>query len=97
MRDLVNLFTEKGISMPDDAREIVFPEGVPVLVQQGTEEQQYTNPDQTACRNDEPSTDRADSNDEAQSFLDDVSSENDDIRRQADEARAPEQGTNILS
>ena len=97
MRDLVNLFTEKGISMPDDAREIVFPEGVPVLVQQGTEEQQYTNPDQSVRQNEQALTNRAEPNVESQSFLDDVSSENDDIRRQADEARAPEQGTNILS
>ena len=97
MRDLVNLFTEKGISMPDDAREIVFPEGVPVLVQQGAETQQYSEPDQSARRNDQSLTNRADANDESQPFLDDVSSENDDIRRQADEARAPEQGTNILS
>ncbi len=97
MRDLVNLFTEKGISMPDDAREIVFPEGVPVLVQQGKEKKQYTDPDQSARQNDEVLTNRAEPNVESQSFLDDVSSENDDIRRQADEARAPEQGTNILS
>lgn len=97
MRDLVNLFTEKGISMPDDAREIVFPEGVPVIVQQGTEEQQYTDPDQSVRQNEQALTNRAEPNVESQSFLDDVSSENDDIRRQADEARAPEQGTNILS
>lgn len=93
MRDLVTLFTAEGISMPDDAREVIFPQGVPVtMVSSETTQVQSEMP-----VNPKPEKKLV----PVKSTLDrgahdDVSSENDDIRKQADEARAPESGSNIL-
>ena len=93
MRDLVELFTAQGISMPDDAREVIFPQGVPVTMvnnqEQVSEQKEAIQPSPVS----EPQSEAI----KRSAAHDDVSSENDDIRRQAEEARAPEQGANILS
>jgi small conductance mechanosensitive channel len=93
MRDLVELFTAKGISMPDDAREVIFPQGVPVTM--------VNNPEQVSEQKEpvkqSPVSEPKAVAEKRTAAHDDVSSENDDIRRQAEEARAPEQGANILS
>jgi len=93
MRDLVELFTARGISMPDDAREVIFPQGVPVTM--------VNNQEQVSEQKDpvkqSPVSEPQSLTDKGSAAHDDVSSENDDIRRQAEEARAPEQGANILS
>ncbi|MDG6098059.1 mechanosensitive ion channel family protein [Alteromonas sp. ZYF713] len=93
MRDLVELFTAQGISMPDDAREVIFPQGVPVTMvnnqEQVSEQKEAVQPSPVS----EPQPQAI----KHAAAPDDVSSENDDIRRQAEEARAPEQGANILS
>ncbi len=38
LRQVTNKLTEAGISMPDDAREVIFPQGVPVLQLDGAAE-----------------------------------------------------------
>ena len=93
MRDLVELFTAQGISMPDDAREVIFPQGVPVTMVNSQEQVSEQKEPVKQIPVSKPATSA-----EMRSVAhDDVSSENDDIRRQAEEARAPEQGANILS
>ena len=93
MRDLVVLFTAQGISMPDDAREVIFPQGVPVTMVNNQE--QVSDNKEPVKRS--PASKPPSAPEKSQTAHDDVSSENDDIRRQAEEARAPEQGANILS
>lgn len=93
MRDLVALFTAQGISMPDDAREVIFPQGVPVTMV-NSQEQVSQQKDPVKQRTVSKPVATAEKHSAAH---DDVSSENDDIRRQAEQARAPEQGANILS
>ena len=93
MRDLVVLFTAQGISMPDDAREVIFPQGVPVTMVNNLEQVS----DNKEPVKQSPASKPASAPENSQAAHDDVSSENDDIRRQAEEARAPEQGANILS
>ena len=93
MRDLVELFTAQGISMPDDAREVIFPQGVPVTMVNSQEQVSEQKEPVKQIPVSKPATSA-----EMRSVAhDDVSSENDDIRRQAEQARAPEQGANILS
>ena len=93
MRDLVALFTAQGISMPDDAREVIFPQGVPVTMVNSQEQVSEQKEPVKQIPVSKPATSA-----EMRSVAhDDVSSENDDIRRQAEQARAPEQGANILS
>ena len=93
MRDLVELFTAQGISMPDDAREVIFPQGVPVTMVNNQEQISEQKVPVKQSPVSEPLPDAV----QRTAAHDDVSSENDDIRRQAEEARAPEQGANILS
>ncbi|GGF68340.1 mechanosensitive ion channel family protein [Alteromonas lipolytica] len=94
MRDMVVLFTREGISMPDDAREVIFPQGVPIISQSGNEIKPQQTPE-TVSNTVKPGDDGV--RIKRATVHDDVSSENDDIRKQAEEARAPESGTNILS
>ncbi|MEC9260004.1 MAG: mechanosensitive ion channel family protein [Pseudomonadota bacterium] len=93
MRDLVELFTVQGISMPDDAREVIFPQGVPVTMVNSQEQVS----EQKAPVKQRIVSKPAATPEKHSAAHDDVSSENDDIRRQAEQARAPEQGANILS
>ncbi len=77
MKQLVNLYLEQGISMPDEAREriILSNQTVPVSTEQTTE------------LTEKPPV---------SSFTEDTSSDHDEIREQAAQARDPEQGQNIL-
>ncbi len=83
MRELVNEFTEQKISMPDDARERIL------LTSSSTD---FIN-----------SIPKQNSNTEVRSetheqtlTLNDVSSDTDEIREQAEQSRDPEQGKNII-
>ena len=118
MRILVESFTQAGISMPDDAREIVFPDGVPVRQISGLDQSAQEQSEQKDSENKQsgsslpsvPSSSSGTSPSPAPSAAkpekvvvpaaidhsEDVSSENDDIRRQAEQARDPEDGSNIL-
>ena len=133
MRILVESFTQAGISMPDDAREVVFPEGVPVrqlpredsgssplmagrsLNSSGADSDNAVSGDASKGvvkqgRDVSPSpaktTEQRSSVSESAKpanvqpaiidHCEDLSSENDDIRRQAEQARDPEAGSNIL-
>lgn len=83
MREMVNNFTEHGISMPDDARERI------ILNAPSAEQPQEQQPQPASA---EKKTKLA----VTQTDIDDVSSDADEIREQADSSRDPEQGNNII-
>lgn len=95
MRTLVSDFTEQGISMPDDARERVL------LNSQGNDiylpatNLSETDVPQASQQVPEKPVIKPSHNDHKHN-LDDVSSDADEIREQADQARDPEQGNNII-
>lgn len=81
-------FDEAGISMPDEAREVVFPHGVPIRT---LSEEQVAMVDQTRRQQ------RADDDaSPAHSAEGDLSSEADEIEQQARQSRTPEAGQNLL-
>jgi small conductance mechanosensitive channel len=92
MRTIMREFEKQGISMPDDAREIIFPQGIML---HKAEEQGASNPPKQPFKNqaiiDDSVVDLQDDEHDA-----DLTSDADDIRQQAKEARDPEKGQNIL-
>ncbi len=91
IRLIKRAFQAEGISMPDEARELVFPEGVPVHLLQGGE----TGPAQHATERDKQS-----SRQETDSVTTDseggLHSEAGEIEAQARKSRTPEEGRNLL-
>jgi len=83
MRELVNEFTEQNISMPDDARERI-------LLNASTEEFSSSAVKERLNEKKPPETH------EQTETLNDVSSDTDEIREQAEQSRDPEQGKNII-
>ena len=117
MRELVRKYTENGISMPDDARERVFPQGLPLITpsQEPMAEQEKQTPAKqeqqpaSNAKEKQPSQreiNKAQTDNESAFSLnsasiqehanDDVSSEANEIREQAQRARDPESGENIM-
>lgn len=77
-----------GISMPDESREIVFPQGVPVAMQ---------SEEPSANGEPKPVVDERDQDDDAVSEAEGgLHSEADEINDQARRSRDPEQGANLL-
>ncbi|GAC32114.1 mechanosensitive ion channel family protein [Paraglaciecola polaris] len=96
MRLIMREFEKNNISMPDDAREIIFPQGVPVHQIPSVPDEQSTlatPSSQTLLENKTATIERDSTEDE---HLEDLSSDTHDIRQQAKQARDPEQGQNIL-
>ncbi|NMH58771.1 mechanosensitive ion channel family protein [Alteromonas ponticola] len=94
MRDLVILFDDNGISMPDDAREIIFPEGIHVThSDKPGQTTKATQPKETDVISRAVDAARAKAPANA---LDDVSSEANSIRQQAAQTTDPKSGENIL-
>lgn len=86
MRNIVAAYTDAGISMPDDARERIFPEGLRVI----------NGPKQGNAPTVEKQTASTQKNVEVNASEDDVATEAHDIREQARRSRDPEAGENIL-
>ena len=82
IRRVKNAFEAAGISMPDEAREIVFPAGVPVRMVEG----EARGPAPAPIAPPAPGT----------ATEGDLSAETDAIEKQADQARTPEGGANLL-
>ncbi|MBU2979935.1 mechanosensitive ion channel family protein [Alteromonas sp. C1M14] len=93
MRLLTEAFLDAGISMPDDAREVVFPDGFPLDNPALKNQSSNLSSPAGGNRNTTPAAKRQVKGHDHQ---EDVTSENDDIRRQAEQSRDPEDGTNIL-
>lgn len=82
-------FEEAGISMPDEAREVVFPAGVPVRMR--SDEQVDDQP-----RSQRHIAKTAGDQQPANSAEGDLASEASEIQHQARQARTPEAGQNLL-
>lgn len=98
MRLIMRDFEKNGISMPDDAREIIFPQGVPILQMDKTpvsKEKNAPSIDQ-AAKPDNSTLQHMEIDQRDNHLVEDLSSDTGDIRQQAQEARDPEQGANIL-
>jgi small conductance mechanosensitive channel len=93
MRLIMRELEKNGISMPDDSREVIFPQGVPVIMQDERE-----TPTALAQEHAALPTQARDTLDEdlAGADQDDISTDTDEIREQAQAARDPEAGKNIL-
>lgn len=105
MRDMIAAFTAAGISMPDEARERIFPQGVPFIgtppltsAEGETLEADHPNVslDSDTLSNETNEKRVDDVIAKASSQDDDVSSEVHEIREQARRSRDPESGDNIL-
>jgi small conductance mechanosensitive channel len=84
---------EAGISLPDEAREILFPHGVPVqLTRNGSE--RFGNLRHAVPEGSESSVTAGP---ESSASEDNLSSDAEDIETQARKSRLPEQGENLLS
>ncbi|GAC23388.1 MAG: mechanosensitive ion channel family protein [Alteromonadaceae bacterium] len=94
MRLIMREFERNNISMPDDAREIIFPQGVPVhQISSGKSDSSYGS---QALRPLPANNEAIEQDSDAIEHQDDLSSDTHDIRQQAKQARDPEQGQNIL-
>lgn len=92
MKKIVIAFEQAGISMPDDAREVIFPQGVPIhsITESNSKGSQDNNENKAADVDKHSAGSKKDIDDE------DLASDDSDIRKQAQLARNPEQGNNIL-
>jgi len=99
MRELVNEFTLQEISMPDDVRERILLGAPQVTVSNNNITNQHSNksiekdPNKSITLNNKL---KNASNTSSSNNIDDVSSDTNEIRDQADESRDPEEGNNII-
>ncbi|MCG9767167.1 mechanosensitive ion channel family protein [Pseudoalteromonas piscicida] len=92
MRETVNCFTEHGISMPDDARERI-------IIAANSETQGATKEATSNLSSSSGAFVKQKNKTTASAVdadIDDVSSDADEIREQAERARSPEEGDNII-
>ena len=94
MRLIMREFEKNNISMPDDAREIIFPQGVPVHQLAEAEDPKAVQLENNAVN--KPLSPAIEHDIQDSEHVDDLSSDTHDIRQQAKQARDPEQGQNIL-
>ncbi|GAB2694907.1 mechanosensitive ion channel family protein [Aliiglaciecola aliphaticivorans] len=107
MRTILNEFEQAGISMPDDAREVIFPEGIKIsdadqLITAKLKQQEKDDQENKLLKKQDNQLDnqalssKIEGREQASDFTEDLSSDADSIRSQAESARNPEQGQNIL-
>ena len=87
MHLVVKAYLQQNISMPDDARELIFPQGIDVNLNHNEKSET------PVAQAKPPRAERVDPDDQPAQDLD---TETDEIRQQAAQARDPEQGSNIL-
>lgn len=89
LRLVKHAFQREGIEMPDDAREVVFPEGVPVhmLGEKENKEQQERAHEKQSQPSYEEQVHQAEGN---------LVSEEQEIKKQAEDARNPEDAPNLI-
>jgi small-conductance mechanosensitive channel len=86
IRLIKQAFEQAGISMPDEAREVVFPDGVPVHMSKAEE----------VLRRPPPTRGEQEGEEEAHSAEGELASEASEICEQADRSRMPEGGQDLL-
>ncbi len=82
-------FQEQGISMPDEARELIFPQGVPVILNDGTSAGHPPSPIRQRAPLQEPEN-------VATQAEGDLRSDAAEISEQARTSRVPEEGADLL-
>ena len=87
IRQIKHAFEAAGISMPDEAREVVFPAGVPVHMISEGEEHLRQKPDKPSAKSVEAGANAAEGV---------LANEAHDIEKQAQKSRVPEAGSNLL-
>ena len=92
MRRVLRAVEQAGVSLPDEAREIIFPQGIPVGVPEGFAKPTLAAPSESAKR----AASSEDLQDQATAAEGGLSSEVGEIRKQASEARDPEEGPAIV-
>ncbi len=95
LRQAKRVLTEEGISMPDDAREVIFPQGVPIVQLAGAAEQKAKALADRDIRDSvedaatqEPSISEAETN---------LSNEQEEVEVAAAKAEIPENNTDLLA
>lgn len=83
------VLTREGISMPDESREVIFPQGVPVHMVEAEPQSTAEAPPPPPPAHDEGSETAT----EAEGGL---AAEADDLEKQANESRDPEEGSNVI-
>nr|WP_136249577.1 mechanosensitive ion channel family protein [Ningiella ruwaisensis] len=103
IRQVLRALEQANISMPDDARERVFPQGLTIHTVDAAHKESFEDTGPMKQEQDKRIEDklRHDSNDSKNieddlSSREDVSSDTQDIQAQAKQSRAPEEGNNIL-
>lgn len=99
MKNITKAFLDENISMPDNDRERIFPQGITVnTLQQENSQSDFSDTQSRQHASHDLQTTKAESSelDLTDSYQDDLSSDEADIREQANTARDPEQGANIL-
>ena len=99
MKNITKAFLDENISMPDNDRERIFPQGITVnTLQQENSQSDFSDTQSRQHASHDLQTTKAESSelDSTDSYQDDLSSDEADIREQANTARDPEQGANIL-
>lgn len=86
LRQVKAAFQKEGISMPDEGREMVFPDGVPVQVLE----------DSTGKRKKRRDADSADESKIATAAEGQLENTDEEIREQARKSRSPEKGEDLL-
>ncbi len=96
IRQVKQTFEEQGISMPDEAREVLFPDGVPVRMLESSSSVQPTE-EKPVSRRESPAEEhaRATATNLAESEGD-LASDDDQLREQARKSRVPEEGASLL-
>jgi hypothetical protein len=90
MRLTIRAFEEAGISLPDEAREVIFPQGVPVQTLEANGRQlSEAAPQQKTAKQDSAAVSTAGEGD--------LRSEASDLQNQVKHEDVPEQGQNLLT
>jgi small-conductance mechanosensitive channel len=103
LRQVMSALTVAGISMPDEAREVIFPQGVPVVMQDdgGSGDSGGPGGRASAEKSEVPPIPRptpsATPAPDATAAEGNLCSETADLQKQAAQARDPEQGRNVLA
>lgn len=99
IRRVKQALEDEGLTLPDEAREVIFPRGVPVKIQQEDPiennhvPKQNLQPDRNALA---PESDRNEREPLATRAEGDLSNEREEVQRQAAATSPPDQGENLL-
>lgn len=92
LRLIKRKLTDAGISMPDDAREVIFPQGVPIIQANGEQASSFANNAPA-----EPTTEQHDQDEQSVTPAEgDLANERKDIEAQSANADLPESKQNLL-